>query len=103
MLATGQILFKLGSSGKTLNGLLDVIKLLFSPVILLALSLYGATTLLWMYILNKVPMSFAYPIQALAFPVVLMISIYVFNESVSATKWIGISIILLGVFISTRG
>ena len=103
LLATGQILFKCGSNGKVLNSVEAIIRLIFSPVILLALCLYGGTTVLWMYILSRTPMSHAYPIQALAFPVVLLISGVLFNEQVTLTKWIGIVIIILGVTIATRG
>lgn len=102
LMATGQILFKTGSSGKEINSLLSLIKLFFNPIIILALFLYAGTTGLWLYILNKASLSFAYPIQALAFPLVLAASIFFFNESVSLTRWIGVGIICVGVFIATR-
>lgn len=103
LMAAGQILFKVGSSGKSIGNLTDILKLLFSPIVLLALCLYGGTTCLWLYILSKMPISQAYPIQALAFPLVLLVSMFFFQESVTATKWIGIGIIVFGVFIATRG
>ena len=102
LMATGQILFKLGSTGKQITNVLDIIKLFCSPIVFLALCLYAVTTGLWLYILSQTPISQAYPIQALAFPLVLAISMLLFHEQVTLSKWIGIGIIVLGVTIATR-
>lgn len=103
LMAAGQTLFKIGSSGKTLSSVWDIIKLFFSPVVFLALCLYAATTGLWLYILSKVPISYAYPIQALAYPIVLIVALLLFKESVTPMKWLGVAIIVCGVAVATRG
>ncbi len=100
MMVCGQVLFKLGSNGKSISSFSDIIALLFSPIILLALALYGCTTLLWLYILSKVKISFAYPIQALAFPIVLIVSGLIFKEEIPVNRWIGVVVIVIGVYIS---
>ena len=82
MMVCGQILFKIGSNGKEITSLIDMIRLMFSPVVLIALCLYAGTTMLWLYILSKVDISFAYPIQALAFPVVMIVSAFIFHEQI---------------------
>ena len=102
LMSTGQILFKLGASGKEINNFYSLVGLFFSPIIILALVLYACTTGLWLYILNKTQISFAYPIQALAYPIVLFASIFIFSEQISLSKWIGVFIICFGVFICTR-
>lgn len=103
LMATGQIMFKAGSAGKSIGNWLDIIRLFFTPIVFFALCLYAATTGLWLYILSRTPMSHAYPIQALAFPLVLFASMAFFHEQVSVIKWIGIGIIVCGVFVATRG
>lgn len=100
MMVLGQILFKIGSNGKTISNITDIFSLLFSPIILTALALYGFTTLLWLYILSRIKLSFAYPIQALAFPIVLMVSALIFHEKVPVNRWIGVSVIVIGVYIT---
>lgn len=102
MLVIGQTLFKLGTAGKEIKGIHDMILLMFSPLILMAIILYGFTTVLWVYILSKVPLSVAHPIQALAYPVVLIVSAVIFKENVNIFKYIGVIIICLGVYITTR-
>lgn len=99
LMVTGQILFKVGSQGKTLAGISDMIKLMFSPVVLVALCLYAGTTMLWLYILSKVDISFAYPIQALAFPVVMIVSAFMFHEQIPTIRWVGVVIIFIGVLL----
>lgn len=100
LMVCGQMLFKLGSAGKTISKATDIISLLFSPVILLALVLYAVTTLLWLYILSRVKISFAYPIQALAFPIVLIASALIFHEEIPVNRWIGVVIVVIGVYIA---
>lgn len=100
LMVCGQILFKLGSTGKTISKATDIISLLFSPIILLALAVYGLTTLLWLYILSRVKISYAYPIQALAFPIVLIVSALIFHEEIPINRWLGVAIIVIGVYVA---
>ena len=102
LMTIGQTLFKLGSTGKNLNNIGDIIRLFFNPVVIVALCIYACTTGLWLYILSKIPISFAYPIQALAFPIVLIISKILFNENITLSKWFGVIIICIGVYFITR-
>ena len=102
LMASGQMLFKYGSAGHDIAGIQNIIKLLFSPVVLLALCLYGGTTMLWLYILSNTSISYAYPIQALAFPIVLISSMFLFHEQIPLSRWIGVFIIIVGVCVATR-
>jgi len=102
LLVCGQLLFKLTARNKEISSLPDVMQLLLSPYMIAAIILYGAATLLWVYILTKVPISYAYPIQSLAFPLVVMLAVPLFKETVPVYRWIGIGVILAGVFITSR-
>lgn len=101
LMAAGQVLFKMGAKGKNMDSFTEIINVLISPVVILALIIYAATTILWLYILTKTPLSYAQPIQVLAIPTVVIISLYMFNEAVPTTRWIGIAIICIGVFIGS--
>jgi len=98
-LVAGQVLFKVGTNGKSINSAGALIKTLFSPLVFSGLILYAFTTMLWLYILSKMPISRAYPIQALAYPLVLILAQFLFNEHISSMRWIGIGIIFIGVTI----
>ena len=103
LMATGQILFKLGVQGKSIVNLSDLLYTFFSPIIIIAIFVYACTTALWLYILNRVEISFAYPIQSFAMPLVCIVGMLFFSESISITKFIGIVVITLGVIIISRG
>lgn len=103
LMVAGQILFKLGSDGRKIETVMDIIGLFFTPVIFCALCIYAATTGLWLYILSRTAISRAYPIQALAYPLVLLASAVIFREQVSPAKWLGVFIIICGVTIATHG
>ena len=67
-MATGQILFKLGAlKTPPVSGLQGWVQLILQPVVIAALCLYAASTLLWLWLLQRIPLTTAYPFAALAF------------------------------------
>jgi undecaprenyl phosphate-alpha-L-ara4N flippase subunit ArnE len=55
-------------------------------------------TILWGYILKHFEFSVAYPITAFAYVFGMLAAIFIFHENVSLTRWIGVGLIILGVF-----
>lgn len=53
---------------------------------------------LWMYILKIYPLSMAYPLISFSYVFGMFAAILVFNESVSATRWTGVFLIIVGCF-----
>lgn len=63
----------------------------------------AVATVLWMYILKHYPFSQAYPLISMSYVFGLIAAIYVFHETVPATRWIGVAFIIVGViFISKQ-
>ena len=52
--------------------------------------------MLWMYIVKHYPLSMAYPMVSLSYVLGMIASIVFFHETVDATKWIGVALIVLG-------
>jgi len=98
MLAVGQMLFKVvarNMQGASLgDGLLVIAGM---PMLYMALALYGAATLLWIWILSRVPLSQAYPWVAVAMAAVPVLASFVFGERVGSSYWLGISLVIAGV------
>jgi undecaprenyl phosphate-alpha-L-ara4N flippase subunit ArnF len=65
--------------------------------------LYLASILFWVLALRKLPLSTTFPLQALGYVIVSVLSVIIFRENVSNTSWIGLSIIVLGVFVLRYG
>ena len=57
---------------------------------------YGMASLLWFYILKHYPFSMAYPLISLSYVFGMFAAILFFHETVSATRWIGVFLIMIG-------
>ena len=104
VMAVGQLLFK--KVGLDLRGVplkTGVTRVLANPALYAALALYGAATLLWIWLLSRVPLSRAYPYMALGVVVVPLASMLVFGERVRPGFWLGIALIVAGIVVTQIG
>ena len=103
MMSAGQLLFKRGAmvsvAPTSLGSFLWVIANIY---VVAGLCLYASATLLWLRLLQHIPLTMAYPFVALAFVIVPVAASVFLDESVTRGYWIGISLIVLGVFIASR-
>lgn len=102
MMCIGQLLFKYGTSGKSLDSIENIIRVMFQPVIIFALLDYVLATIVWLYVLTKLEISVAYPIQSMAIPLVSILSMVFFSENFAWSKIVGLVVMLIGIFIITR-
>ena len=99
-MAGGQILFKLAAIHLSGNGIAArLLALTHNLYFVSALVLYGALSLLYVWILTFTPLSRAYPFVALAFALTPALAAWLFGEPVSFRLIIGISLILCGLFL----
>ena len=63
---------------------------------------FGTSSILWMYIVKRYPLSVAYPMISLSYVFGLLAAMVFFQESVSVMKWIGIGFIIIGCFLITK-
>lgn len=68
----------------------------------LALFLYGLATLIWIRVLQTVPLNRAYPFMALAFVIVPAAGAFFFGEVLTKPWLIGTTLIIAGVLITSR-
>ena len=101
LLAAGQLLFKQAAvSAPALDRAGALIALAANPWLWGALVLYVAATVLWIAILQKTPLSVAYPAVALGFVVVPLAGALFFREPYSANTLLGTALIVVGVYVS---
>lgn len=74
--------------------------LLVNPYFWIALFIYGAATVLWVFTLSRVPLSRAMPFVALTFAIVPIISVVALGEKLNLAYWIGVAIIAAGVYVT---
>jgi multidrug transporter EmrE-like cation transporter len=68
----------------------------------IALLVYAASAVTWLWVLARAPLSFVYPILSVSFPLVVGLSVILFGEPVSITRWIGVAGIVVGVSLLTK-
>jgi multidrug transporter EmrE-like cation transporter len=103
LLAAGQILFKSAAiSMPAIRGISDLGTAIGIPVLWLAILLYGAATLLWIFLLQTIPLSRAYPFAAIGFVLVPLAGIIVFGEKVTVAFVVGAALIVSGLLVMAR-
>lgn len=104
-LAVGQLLFKRVAGGLAdASGAADAAaRVAMSPSFYVALLLYGGSTILWVWILTRVPLSQAYPWAAAGTALVPMLAVFVFGEQVRPVYWLGIGLIMAGIIVVQWG
>jgi drug/metabolite transporter (DMT)-like permease len=103
VLATGQVFFKYAAAAfKNKSVTEGLFTLAQTPTFYVAVTLYAAATLLWVWILSRVPLSQAYPWVALATSTVPVLAVFLFNERFDSSYWIGVGLVVLGVFLTQR-
>lgn len=103
LLAVGQLLFKMGSARINVSSLSEFLgSALLNPILIFAVALYGGTILVWIYVLNKLPLSIAYPVTGLAYIIVPVLSYYVLGEKLSPMLLVGSFFILIGITLVAR-
>lgn len=105
----GQVLLK---SGMTQVGRIDsnsigeplkiISKIVNTPVIPIGFSLYIIGSILWLIVLSRENLSFAYPFLGFTYVLMVAISKFFLGESVSSLRWIGAAIVSIGVFLITK-
>ena len=75
-------------------------KIFATPFVILGLLSYVSSVAMYMVVLSKLNVSYAYPLMmGLGYVLIVLFSWQIFAEPFSFFKWIGIALILVGVFL----
>lgn len=72
------------------------------PFVWSGLALFGVSALVWLVVLSRASLSFAYPFAALTYVMILMFDHFVLDEQVPALRWGGVAAIAFGIFLVSR-
>lgn len=102
-MTAGQLLLKRAAGALAgHSGAAAVAALAGSASLWLALAIYGLATLLWIWILTRVPLSRAYPFVALAMILVPLASARLNGERVQPLFWLGAALVVTGIVVAQR-
>jgi len=77
-------------------------KIAASPFVLGGLACYAVSVVLWILALSRVPVSIAYPMLSIGYIVNAAAAWFLFGESLTAQKLVGIGFIIIGVWLVAR-
>ncbi len=98
--AVGQLLFKKGMMAlsppsTSLAWWGWIVRGLVNPWVLLGFLSFGVGALLWLAVLAKEEISYAYPLSSLGYLVVALGSYGWFHEQLSWSRWVGLLLLIL--------
>ena len=105
----GQIVLKwqVGLAGplpvEAAEKVLFLLRLLLNPWVLSGFCAAFLASIAWMAAMTKFQLSYAYPFMSLNFVLVLGLSVWLFQEPVSAAKMVGITLVVLGIIVGSQG
>ena len=82
--------------------LFKIIPMFMNPYVFLGFACFGISSIFWLVVLSRLPLSLVYPMVSVAYILVAFASMIFFKEQVSVVRWLGISIIVFGVFLISR-
>lgn len=106
--AAAQLLLKAGTTriGEFQFSLENVVpiglKIITQWPIIGGLACYGISVVVWIMALSRVPVSLAYPMLSIGYIVNAFAAWWLFGESLTAQKLIGIAVIIVGVWLVAK-
>ena len=85
----------------TLNGA-GLRVLVQQPLVWLGLALFGISAIVWLLVLSRASLSFAYPFASITYVLILLFDHFVLDEQVPALRWAGVACIAAGIFLVSR-
>jgi drug/metabolite transporter (DMT)-like permease len=76
--------------------------LVVQPLVWGGLALFGVSAIVWLVVLSRASLSFAYPFAALTYVSILVFDHFVLDEQVPALRWAGVACIAVGIFLVSR-
>jgi multidrug transporter EmrE-like cation transporter len=77
-------------------------RIALEPHIAAGLACYVVSVVVWIVGLSRVPVSIAYPMLSLGYVVNAIAAHYLLGEAVTASRWVGIGFIIVGVWLVAR-
>ncbi len=104
----GQLSMKHGMShvvlrtGAAAELVTSLARALIQPFVTAGVALYAVSALVWLVVLSRVELSFAYPMVSVGYIAVVILSRLIFHEQVSAVRVLGTLVICFGVVLISR-
>ena len=82
--------------------LFKIIPMFLNPYVFVGLACFGMSAVFWLVVLSRLELSLVYPMVSVAYILVAIFSWFFFKENVTFIRWLGILVIVMGVFLISR-
>jgi uncharacterized membrane protein len=72
------------------------------PYVWSGLFLFGLSAIVWLMVLSRASLSFAYPFAALTYVLILLFDQFVLDETVPPLRWAGVAFIGIGIILVSQ-
>lgn len=99
----GQFALKKGLEGSEMTfGAISILKTIFTPMVFFGFLMYGISSIVWLFVLQRFPLSVAYPSLAMTYVVVVVLSASILGEPLTIFKALAVALIMGGVILINR-
>ena len=88
---------QLALSGESLKQILTTL------LVWVGLGIFAISAVLWLFALSRASLSFAYPVAALGYVIIVAASILFLDEHVPPLGWAGVACIVVGILLVAQG
>lgn len=103
---TGQLLMKKGmmifGTFPASQLLFKIIPMFLNPWVFFGFFCFGLSSIFWLVVLSRLELSLVYPMVSVAYVLVAVASWVFFKENLSFIRWLGIGVIIFGVYLISR-
>jgi len=79
-----------------------LVRVFSTPLVWLGLGFYGVSALLWLVVLSRLDLSYAYLMLASMYVLIPLVSWLFLGERIPPMRWVGMVVVVLGVVIVAR-
>lgn len=105
--AVGQMILKIGMNQvgaiRLSDGFVNIFTRVFTNLYIVGgLAFFGVNAILWLAVLSREKLSFAYPLVAFAYIVTILLAKFVLHEQVPLLRWAGLGVIVVGILMIAK-
>lgn len=73
-----------------------------NAVVWAGLVLFAVSAVVWLFVLSRTSLSFAYPFASLTYLLIVLVDRFVLEETVPPLRWAGVALIMAGIVLVAR-
>jgi len=82
--------------------LATVKRIVLTPSVWIGLMIFAVSAAVWLLVLSRVSLSFAYPFASLTYVLILVFDRFVLHQPISGLRYLGVALIIAGLVLISR-